>query len=161
MRLAWHIVGVTVLCLAKHAAAQTKPPRVLLQILHCVKTDKTADTSLKKDNTLTVSFTHYAGTEPNAEGFVLVIYESPSKGEVLDYVREFDHGKVRFYLVNNASFSVNQKNVLSVNDALGGVWTQGHLKMRVKRAMQTMYSIPNKLSAPFQNVSCHYYWSAH
>ena len=159
MRFARLALVLSALSLAKPAVTQSKPPRVLLQILHCAKTQESVETSLENGNALKVSFAHYVESEPNAEGFVLVLYESPSKGEVLDFIREFDHGKVWFYLVNNASFSLNQNNVLSVDDALGGVWTQGHLKQRVKKAMRSTYSIPvENLIGPFQNVGCHAYW---
>ena len=163
MRFACLTLVLSVLSLAKPAVPQTKAPGVLLQALHCARTSDfdLLDARFEKDHTVQASFTHYVETGPDVDGFVVVIYESDLKGEVLDYVREVEHGKVQLYIVNNASFSLSKNNVLSVDDALGGIWTQGHLKMRVKRAMQTKYSIPsNKLAAPFQNVSCHYYWSA-
>jgi len=163
MRFTWLTLMLSVLSLVKPAVAQTKPPKILLQTLHCAKTNHfdLLEANLQRGGIVKASFTRYVQTEPNAEGFVLVIYESDSKGEVLDYVREFDHGKVRLYLVNNASFSVSKNNALSVDDALGGVWTQGHLKMRVKRAMRTTYSIPARsITATFQNVGCHAYWDS-
>lgn len=162
MKFAYLILVLGFLSLSKPGVAQTKPPKVLLQTLHCARANHfdLLEANLRKGGIVKASFTRYEQTEPNVEGFVLVIYESDSKGEVLDYVREFDHGKVQLYLVNNASFSISKNNALSVDDALGGVWTQGHLKMRVKRAMETWYSIPVKnLSATFfQNVGCHAYW---
>jgi hypothetical protein len=161
MKVAQSALALSVLLLTRPAISQPKPPATLLQVLHCAKNDKFGllDAGLKKDDMLKVSFTHYVESEPDAEGFFLVIYESTSKGEVLDYVREFDQGKSQFYLVNNATFSVSSKNVLSVDDALGGVWTQGHLKQRTRRALRsTTYSIPVKsLVAPFLNVGCHSY----
>jgi len=151
-----------VLSLGKPPVAQTKPPKILLQVLHCANTENfdLLETKLEKEGTVKTSFTRYAQTDPHVEGLVLVIYDSGSKGAALDYVREFDHGTVQLYLVNNASFTVNRNNVLSVDDALGGVWTQGHLKQRVKRAMRTTYSIPkSSLAATFQNVGCHVPWN--
>ncbi|HET8890615.1 MAG TPA: hypothetical protein VFQ41_17055 [Candidatus Angelobacter sp.] len=153
---------LSALALATPAVAQSKPPAALLQALHCAKTEHfdLLETSLGKNDIVKASFAHYVETGPDVEGFVLVIYESPSEGAVLDYVREVEHGKVQLYLVNNASFSVSPTNVLHVDDALGGVWTQGHLKQRVKRAMRATYSIPSsKLAAPFQNVVCHAPWN--
>ena len=161
MRLARLALVVSALSLAEPAVAQTKPPMSLLQALHCAATAlDLVEANPEKGDVLKVSFMHYTETHPKVEGFVLVIYESPSKGEVLDYVREFDHGAVQLYLANNASFSVSPTNVLHVDDALGGVWTQGHLKQRVKRAMRTTYSIPkSSLAATFQNVVCHVPWN--
>ena len=162
MRIACLALGLSILSLAKPAVSQSRPPKALLQALHCAATDHVnlLEANMEKGDIVKVSFTHYVETEPNVEGFVLVIYESSSKGTVLDYVREFDHGTAQFYLVNNASFTVNQDNVLSVDDALGGVWIQGHLKQRVKRAMRTTYSIPKRhLIATFNNVGCHAPWN--
>ena len=162
MRFVCLTLVLSVLPLATPAVAQSKPPIALLQALHCAKTDHVdpLEANLKKDDIVKVSFTHYVETEPDVEGFVLVIYDSPSKGAVLDYVREFDHGTVQLYLVNNAGFSVSPTNVLHVDDALGGVGTQGQLKQRVRRAMRTKYSIPkSSLAAPLQNVGCHAPWN--
>jgi hypothetical protein len=161
MRFVWCLFALGSSCLAQPAVAPAKPPRVLLQILHCREADKfgVLDSDLKKGQVLKASFTRYVQSEPAIEGFVLVIYESNTKGDVFDFIRKFEHGKVWFYLVNNASFSLNQNNVLSVDDALGGVWIQGHLKQRVKKAMRNTYSIPvESLVGPFQNVGCHAYW---
>jgi hypothetical protein len=163
MRIACLGLVLTALSLAKPAVSQSKPPKALLQALHCAATDNfdLLDAKMEKDGLVKVSFTHYVETDPNIDGFVLVIYKSPSNGDVLDYVREFDHGKIQFYLVNNASFTVNQNNVLSVDDALGGVWTQGHLKQRVKKAIRTTYSIPKRRLGAFDNVGCHAPWDPH
>jgi hypothetical protein len=161
MRIACLALVLSASSLARPPVSQPKPPITLLQVLHCAATGHVdlLEANMEKGDIVKVSFTHYVETEPNVEGFVLVVYESSSNGEVLDYVREFDHGEVQFYLVNNATFSLNQNNVLSVNDALGGVWIQGHLKQRVKKAMRTTYSIPKRrLADTFNNVGCHAPW---
>lgn len=162
MRFAWCLFLLSTLCLARPAVAPAKPPKTLLQIMRCSTLDKSGmqDSDQKKGEVLKASFAYYAETDPNVEGFVLVMYESNTKGEVLDFIREFDHGKVWFYIVNNASFSIAPNGTLSVDDALGGVWTQGHLKQRVIRAMRNRtYSVPvESLAGPFRNVRCHAYW---
>ena len=157
MKRALGLFALSALCSAGPALAQPKPPKLLLQLVHCADL---SNATVNKNGMVKVRFTHYVQSEPDLEGFVLIAYDSPSKGEVLDYVREFDHGKVRLYLVNNASFSVSPEGVLSVVDALGGVWTQGHLKQRAKRAMRnTKYFIPaESVAGPFQDVSCHAPW---
>jgi hypothetical protein len=162
MRFMCLTLMLSVLSLYKPSVAQTKPPTILLQALHCANNDHydLLETKLEKEGTVKASFTPYSQTDPHMEGLVLVIYDSDSKGEVLDFIREFAHGKLQLYVVNNATFSINPNKVVSVNDALGGVWIQGHLKMRVKRAMQTSYSIPKRsLATTFQNVGCQYYWA--
>ncbi len=162
MRFVWCLFALGSSCLAQPAAAPAKPPRVLLQILHCRETDKfgVLYSDLKKGEVLKASFAYYAETDPDVEGFVLVMYGSNTKGDVFDFIRKFEHGKVWFYLVNNASFSIAPNGTLSVDDALGGVWTQGHLKQRVIRAMRNRtYSVPvESLAGPFRNVGCHAYW---
>jgi len=162
MRVAGLALVLSALSLTKPAVIQSNPPKVLMQALHCAKTEHLdlLEGSLEKDGMVKASFTHYIQTEPTVDGLVVVIYGSPSNGEVLDYVREFDHGKVQLYLVNNATFSFNQNKDLSVVDALGGVWTQGHLKQRVKKAMRTTYSIPkSSLDTTSHNVGCHAPWN--
>jgi hypothetical protein len=160
--LSWVLLMLSVFCFARPAGAPIKPPRTLIQLMHCLETDKAGvlRADLKKGEILTASFAYYAETDPYKEGFVLVTYESNTKGEVFDYVRGFEHGNLWFYLVNNAGFSIGPDHGLVVSDALGGVWTQGHLKQRAKRAMRNpRYSIPvESMASPFRNVGCHAYW---
>ena len=154
MRVAWCLVALTVLDLAQLAAAQKHTPKPLLQILHCA----TIDAGLKKTDILRVRWHHSLDPDHEiGEEFFIVLYKSAREGDVLVYVRDYEQGRVRFYLVNNASFTGGPDD-LHLIDPLGGIWTYNHIKRNVRIAMRNRkYSVKAKsLLGSF--VSCHAPW---
>jgi hypothetical protein len=160
MRVAWGLVALTVLGLAQLGTAQKNTPKPLLQILHCATTDKFGllEPGLKESDTLQVAW--HRGLHPDlGEEFFIVLYKSAREGDVLVYVREYERGRVRFYLVNNASFTGGPDD-LRLIDPLGGIWTYNHIKRNVRIALRNRkYSIQAKsLLGSFVNVGCHAPW---
>jgi hypothetical protein len=162
MRVAWGLVALTVLGLAQLATAQKNTPKPLLQILHCATIDKFGlpEPGLKKTDILRVGWHHSLDPDHEiGEEFFIVLYKSAREGDVLVYVRDYERGRVRFYLVNNARFTGGPDD-LHLIDPLGGIWTYNHIKRNVTIAMRNRkYSIKAKsLLGSFVNVGCHAPW---
>lgn len=155
-------LALTVLCFAQSSISETNPPKLLLQILHCAKTDKFGllDASLKKDGVIKASWHPSHDSDPGVgEEFFVILSDSARGGDVLVYVRKYEKGKVHFYLVNNARLSLERGEV-EVIDPLGGIWTSNHIKQNVRAALRgDQYSIPAQslLGQQFANVGCHSY----
>jgi hypothetical protein len=162
MRTILCLLALNVLCFSQTAVPKAKPPKLLLQILHCAETDKFGllDASLKDDDLIKVSWHHSQHSDPGVgEEFFIVRFNSEKSGDVLVYVREYKKGKVTFYLVNNATLSIKDGEV-NVIDPLGGIWTHNHIKKNVKIALRAgQYSIPERslVGQQFANVGCHNY----
>lgn len=162
MKIVFWALGLTVLCFAQTSIPKTNPPKLLLQILHCAKTDKFGllDASLKKDGVIKASWHHSRDSGPGVgEEFFIVLPDSEKSGEVLVYTRNYKSGKIYFYLVNNGTLSIKDGEVHVINP-LGGIWTHNHIKQNVKRALRSgEYSIParNVMGPQFANVGCHSY----
>jgi hypothetical protein len=160
MKLAWTAVALGALCFTKSAVAQTQPPKVLLQILHCAETDKFGllPRTTKKDDKLAIAWSHKVRYEPYVDEFFIVRYTSATQGAILVYSRQYAKGEAHFSLINNAGFVVESGN-LQLIDPLYGLWTRANIARNVKRAMRgRRYSIPmGTLVGPFRNVGCHSY----
>ena len=162
MRAASCVVALGLLCPALVAAPKREPPKVLLQILHCAKTDKFGllDASLKKDGVIKASWRHSRHSDPGVgEEYFIVLPDSEKRRDVLVYTRNHKNGRIHFYLVNNGALSTKDGEV-NVLDPLGGIWTHNHINQNVKRALRSgEYSIParNLIGPQFANVGCHSY----
>ncbi|HKV93213.1 MAG TPA: hypothetical protein VJW20_11760 [Candidatus Angelobacter sp.] len=161
MKIVFCALSLTILCFAQNSIPKTNPPKLLLQILHCAKTDKFGllDASLK-DGVIKASWRHDRSSDPGVgEEFFIVLPGSRRGADVLVYVRKYKKGRVHFYLVNNATLSIEHGEV-EVIDPLGGIWTHNHIKQNVRAALRgDQYSIPARglLGQQFANVSCHSY----
>jgi hypothetical protein len=85
MRAASCVVALGLLCPALVAAPKREPPpKVLLQILHCAKTDKFGllDASLKKDGVIKASWRHSRHSDPGVGEEYLLSCPIPRKGEM-------------------------------------------------------------------------------
>src|SRR5262249_18363278 len=108
MKAVFCLLAFNVLCFAQSAAPNPRPPKLLLQILHCAETDKFGllDASLT-DAAIKVSWHHSPASGSGVgEEFFIVLPNSEKGGEILVYVREYKSGKVHLYLVNSATFSI-------------------------------------------------------
>jgi len=154
-------LALGILALTRLGVAQDNPPRVLLQLLHCAKTDRFGflDADLKKDGLLRSTYAHQVRSDPHVDEFFLVVYESASKGKVYVYSRERENRKTAFYLTNDAGFDATKKGFSFLEDPLYGIWTRNNIARNVKRALRNpTYSIPVRTilnSSP--NVACHSY----
>jgi len=162
MRVVSYLAALSIFGLIQLASAQKNTPKPLLQILHCAKTDKSGllEAGLKDTDTLQVGWHHSLAPEPTiGEEFFIVLYNSEREGDVLVYVRDYEQGRVQFYLVNNARFTGGPDN-LHLIDPLGGIWTINHIKSNVKMAMRNQkYSIQaSRLLGSYANVGCHTPW---
>jgi hypothetical protein len=161
MRVASYLVALSVFGLVQLASAQKNTPKPLLQILHCAETDKFGRLApgLKKTDTLQVGWHRSLDPDPEiGEEFFIVLYKSAREGDVLVYVRDFERGRVKFSLVNNARFA-GGPDEFKLIDPLGGIWTYNHIKRNVAIAMRNRkYSIQAKsLLGSYVNVGCHFY----
>lgn len=162
MKAAFCVLALNALCFAQTAVPKPKPPKLLLQILHCAKTDKFGllDASLKKDDVIKVSWHHSSSSDPGVgEEFFIILGNSEKSGDVLVYTRDYEKGKAHFYLVNNATLSIEHGEV-KIIDPLGGIWTYNHITQNVKIALRAgQYSIPARslVGPQFANVGCHAY----
>jgi len=153
------VVVLSVFGLVQFAFAQKNRPKLLLQILHCAKTDKFGllEPELKKTDILQVGW--HRSLDPDiGEEFFIVLYHSEREGDVLIYVRDYKQGKVQLHLVNNAQFTGGPDD-LKLIDPLGGIWIYNHIKRNVKIAMRNRtYSIQaESLLGSYANVGCSSY----
>jgi len=160
MRVVPRLLALSVFALVQLANAQKNTPKLLLQILHCAKTDKLGalEPGLKETDTLQVAW-HRRVHPDLGEEFFIVLYNSERQGDVLVYVRDFEKGKVQLHLVNNAQFTGGPDD-LKIVDPLGGIWVYNHIKKNVSIAMRNRkYSLPAKsLLGSYANVGCHAPW---
>src|SRR5690349_20747046 len=108
MKMVICVLTLSALCLGQTTPPKAKPPKLLLQILHCAKTDKFGllEPELKKTDSLQVGW--HSSLDPDldiGEEFFIVLYKSAREGDVLVYVRDYKQGRAQFHLVNNARFT--------------------------------------------------------
>jgi hypothetical protein len=160
MKLLCILVALSTLYIPKAVNAQTQPPKVLLQILHCAKTDELDLLSplLKKDHSLQAAWAHRVRYDPYVDEFFIVLYKSPTKGDILVYSRTLAKGRAEFYLGNNTQFVIDSGDI-ELTDPLGGLWTRDNIVRNVKRAMRgPTYSIQTStMIGRVSNVACHSY----
>ena len=162
MKAVFCALALAVLCFSQASVPKTNPPKLLLQILHCAKTDKfdLLDASLKKDGVVKASWHHSHDSDPGVgEEFFVVLPDSEKGGDILVYIQKYEKGEAHFYLVNNAALSIKRGKV-EVIDPLGGIWTANHIKQNVRAALREgQYSISERslMGQQFANVGCHSY----
>ena len=161
MKAASCLLAFHVLCFAQTAVPKSKPPKLLLQILHCAETNKYGEPnpSLKHNSVLHVAWSRNVDPNPEiGEEFFVVLYKSAKTGDVLVYARDYEKGKLQLHLVNNSGFSGGPNN-LELRDPLGGIWTYNHIKRNASRAMRGQtYLVPAKNAiGPYPDVGCHWY----
>lgn len=161
------LIGIAI-CLNISAHAQ-QPPRVLLDAAHCLAIKG----FLPAAKTATVSSGYLVDSKsyPGNRVLYVVVYTNPqhSHGLVFSIFLTDKDGQQVFNIQNNAEFVRSSKDGAAFKregvdfvhggDPLGGIWTQEHIAMAIKKiGFQPTVEVPaQNLSNPSISVQCESY----
>lgn len=154
------MVCLGLVCLSVEAVNAQAAPNIA-QVMHCIKSgDRDWLTSpLSEAKELQVGATYDRKSYEGKTTIVVVVFQTPAKGQMFDLTEE-RKGSERIYTVeNNGSFLITGNRIDFVDPPLGGVWTQETLARNMRRAIAgTRKRVAvSAISRAFPNVSCKSY----
>src|SRR5271165_889100 len=162
------LIGMAI-CLNISAHAQQQPPRVLLDAAHCLAIKGFLPAA--KTATLSAGYFIDSKSYPGDRVMYVVVYKDGqrSHGMVFSVFLTNKSTQQVFDIQNNGEFVRSSKysaafkregvDFVVGGDPLGGVWTQEHIAMAIKKiGLQPIVEVPAKdLSNPSISVQCESY----
>jgi hypothetical protein len=162
------LIGIAI-CLNISAHAQQQPPKVLLDAAHCLAIKGFLPAA--KTATLSSGYLVDSKAYPGERVLYVVVYTNPqrSHGMVFSIFLTNKDTRQVFSIQNNGEFVRSSKNgapfkregidFVNGGDPLGGIWTQEHIVMAIKKiGLQPIVKVPAEdLSSPSISVQCESY----
>lgn len=131
------------------------------EIMHCIHlADLLSDfPPLQKATSFDIGLRHDRKTYPGQDIVIVAVFESQTRGNAFELVKETKGAHRNYHFTNNGSFILGKKETRWLNEILGGNWTHDYIEGNVRkiaRGARQRVELKTALRSNL-NATCTYY----